>query len=529
MNAAIYARVSSERQEVDLSISAQLKELRKAVQKDGNTVVNEFVDEAESGRSDDRPAFRKMINHACKQSRPFDVIYVWNFSRFARDRHDSIVNKKLLHKFGVELISVKEPIEDTPSGKFYEGIIECVDEFYSARIGEDVMRGMRESASRGFYVASHVPYGYRKTKVQDNGRDRYKLVIEPDEAVIVKRVFNEIIQGKGMTEVVKALNNDGISAPRGEKWGKTTIHGMLRNETYTGKLIWCKTSSRKQEPLVIDNAWPFIIEKPIFEKVQQLLKGRAREITHPRRVVSSFLLSGILKCGYCGKALIGHDAKSGKFSYYTCGTKLKRGAKACPAHYYNSKNLEQHVIDVIKEHILDEGNLRELIHLVNEKIDKTTCSCKEQVETINHQINDIKRRLERLYDAIERGTITDHDVAPRIRELMGKKEDLERKQWELEWQIKDRKIEMTDFDLITSYMKDLKYIFEQSASQHKKVFIRSFVREIEVLDDKATMSYTLPIIDSLTKSEETLVLSTVQYGGPLWTRTTDPGLIRTVL
>ena len=89
--AAIYARVSSDRQDVDLSISAQLRALRDYARNNSYVIVREFVDEAETGRSTARPAFQEMISLARHPQKPFEIILVWKYSRFARSREDSIV------------------------------------------------------------------------------------------------------------------------------------------------------------------------------------------------------------------------------------------------------------------------------------------------------------------------------------------------------------------------------------------------------------------------------------------------------
>jgi len=148
MKAVIYARVSSERQDVDLSISAQLRALRDYALRNSYYIVREFIDEAESGKTTDRPAFRDMVSMARRATKPFDIILVWKYSRFARNREDSIIFKTMLRKAGVQVISITEPFEDTPTGRLLEAMIESLDEFYSANLGEEVTRGMRESASR---------------------------------------------------------------------------------------------------------------------------------------------------------------------------------------------------------------------------------------------------------------------------------------------------------------------------------------------------------------------------------------------
>jgi site-specific DNA recombinase len=112
MKVVLYARVSSDKQDVDLSISGQLRNLREYALRNGYEIVREFVDEAESGRSaSSRPAFNEMIALS-KAKRPlFEIILVWKLSRFARSRMDSITYKALLRSRGIKLVSINEPLE----------------------------------------------------------------------------------------------------------------------------------------------------------------------------------------------------------------------------------------------------------------------------------------------------------------------------------------------------------------------------------------------------------------------------------
>ena len=157
MDVAIYARVSSDKQDVDLSISAQLRALIQFAEAQGHHVVRQFVDEVESGRSIHRAEFQEMISLARRKPPPFQAILVWKLSRFARNRKDSILYKSFLKKQGVKVISINEPLNDSPTGGMMEGIIEVLDEFYSANLAQDVVRGMKEAASRGFWVSAGTP------------------------------------------------------------------------------------------------------------------------------------------------------------------------------------------------------------------------------------------------------------------------------------------------------------------------------------------------------------------------------------
>ena len=164
-NVALYARVSSDRQDVDLSVSAQLRALRGYAETNGYIVAREYVDEAESGRIADRPQFRKMLDEASKPTAPFHEILVWKFSRFTRKREHAVAFKSMLRKRGIKVVSITEHVDDSPTGKLMEAIIESVDEFYSENLAQEVTRGMREAAIRGFWVSTYAPFGYRKVSV----------------------------------------------------------------------------------------------------------------------------------------------------------------------------------------------------------------------------------------------------------------------------------------------------------------------------------------------------------------------------
>ena len=166
---ALYARVSSDRQDVDLSVAAQLRALRDYAEKHDNLVAREYVDEAESGRIADRPQFQKMLDEAAKPEAPFKEILVWKFSRFTRKREHAVAFKSMLRRRGVRVVSITEQADDTPTGKLLEAIIESIDEFYSENLAQEVTRGMREAASRGFWMSAYAPYGYRR--VPRPGRD----------------------------------------------------------------------------------------------------------------------------------------------------------------------------------------------------------------------------------------------------------------------------------------------------------------------------------------------------------------------
>ena len=405
--AALYARVSSDRQDVDLSVSAQLRALRDYAEKNGYLVAREYVDEAESGRIADRPEFRKMIDEASRPNSPFQEILVWKFSRFTRKREHAVAFKSMLRRKGVRVVSITEHADDTPTGKLMEAIIESVDEFYSENLAQEVTRGMREAASRGFWVTSRVPYGYRRLMVQDGAKKRPTLEPDPATSPIVKRIFDMAQAGKGILDICRTLNDEGVANPTGKLWSKNGVHIILRNETYTGTLVWGTKAKDKAEPVRVEKAFPAIVSKTQFRRVNRLMHSRAPNKAHPRRVGSSYLLSGLVKCHKCRRALSGQDSKSGKFSYYVCQSLQKRGSGACDAPRLNARRFEELVVDKIRTNILTEGCIRELVKLVDEQMDGVAGEQRQILASVESELADVRRRLERLYNLVE---TTDMDI-----------------------------------------------------------------------------------------------------------------------
>jgi site-specific DNA recombinase len=521
MKVALYCRVSSDSQDVSLSISAQLKALREYAQRNGHIIVQEYVEEAESGRSiSKRPAFREMLSAAKGSAKPFDAILVYKYSRFARNRADSIAFKTILRKLGIQVISITEPADNSPTGRLMEAIIEDLDEFYSDNLGEEVTRGMRESVSRGFYLSTKPPYGYHKVRVMDGVKQRTRLEINPAQAQTVISIFDDVLAGKGIIDIVRGLNDKGLASPKGKGWNKTGLYAILKNEIYTGTFVWGRHSKRGNPPVRAENAFPVIIKKDVFARTQNLVSSRAPRVIHPRRTASRFLLSGLVVCGQCGKALIGQDAKSGKFSYYVCGSLIKKGAGSCTTPYLNSSKFENLVVKKIKEHILTVENLSKLVDLVNEEIDVLSNGYADELETILRELGGLDQRLDNLYNIIESGKIEMDLIKPRLLELKQQRDRLVARKAELETLLSQRKIELADRDLVGRYVEDLRNFLGSSELPSRKAFIKGFVKEIKVTGNEGHIYYNFPIPPDGCEEEKFGVPSIVRYGGRSWSRTT---------
>jgi DNA invertase Pin-like site-specific DNA recombinase len=155
--AVIYARYSSEKQ-TEQSIEGQLRVCQEFAERYDYQIVDTYIDRATTGRNDDREAFQRMLKDSAKGH--FQFVIVYKLDRFARNRYDSAINKAVLKKNGVKVLSACEQITDTPEGIILEAMLEGYAEYYSAELSQKVKRGVRENRIKGHFTGGFVLYGY---------------------------------------------------------------------------------------------------------------------------------------------------------------------------------------------------------------------------------------------------------------------------------------------------------------------------------------------------------------------------------
>ncbi len=308
--AAAYIRVSTDEQ-ADQSPESQLIEIRKFAA--GNNILLPedliFVDEGISGkRSENRPAFLRMIGAAREDPPPFDMILLWKFSRFARNQEESIVYKALLRKqCGVDVVSVSEPLPGGPFASLIERIIEWFDEFYSIRLSQEVKRTMAVKAERG-ELQSTPSFGY-KAKMEPG--EKTTLVPIPEEAELVREIFCRFNSGEGCYQIARWLNSMGVTTHRGNAFENRTVEYIIRNPVYIGKLRWTPTGRTRRDftnpdTIVADSTHEPIVSREVFEAAQERmaeLKAVWGYKARPTYELKDWL-SGLVRCSECGSTLI---------------------------------------------------------------------------------------------------------------------------------------------------------------------------------------------------------------------------------
>ena len=332
-------------------------------------------------------------------------------------------------------------------------------------------------------------------------------------APIVKEIFESSRRGNGLKEICKELNGRGISN-RGKRWQKNVVYYLLTNEAYTGTAVWgVKSKDEKAgESVRVEEAWPALVSRETFDAVQQGLHERAPTVQRPGRVGSQYLLSGLLRCGVCGKPYSGQGAKSGQFAYYVCGSLFREGD--CTARYLDPTRVEDLVIEKVRERILTEETITELVTLVAEEIDNLAGEVNGRLKAISAELTDVDTRLENLYQALETKQLPIEVLSHRILSLKARQDQLTAAREEAEGQLERRRADLPTTKEIRGYVSDFREFLQEGTFPERKALIRNFVQGIAIVDDEAVLTYTIPMPSDGVTSESASVLDFVQSGPP---------------
>jgi site-specific DNA recombinase len=423
--AVAYARFSSDMQREE-SVEAQLKHINEYAQKNNMVIIKEYVDRGISGKyAKERDSFMQMILDS--KQRNFQYVLIHKSNRFARNREESALYKHRLKRQGVKVIATAQDFGEGPHAVIMEALMEGLDEFYSLELANETMKGLMVNASKCQYNGGHVLFGYRVN-------DKKLYEIEPSEASVVKDIFNKIANGWSYVEVLRHLDKTGKRTRRGNKFGKNSLHDMLRNERYTGVYIFNETSRRdkftgkrinrvkkpKEEMIRINGGMPQIVPTIIWKKVQEIMDKRKCRTRSAKR---GFLLTGFIECGLCGSAYVGSTSttKYTQKGYYIC-TRKKTKAD-CKNQNISQEMIEEKVIETIKSIInsIDASILAKAMNKVYAELSKDAIHEKKQLEK---EIAILDKKINNLLDIIEEGTATE-TIKNRLNENATEKSALE--------------------------------------------------------------------------------------------------------
>ena len=475
--AVVYARYSCDSQ-TEQSIEGQLRVCEQFAKNNDIAIVNTYIDRAMTGTNDQRPSFQQMLKDSTKKE--WNYILVYKLDRFSRNKYESVVHKKTLKENGIKVISAMENIPDTPEGIILESLLEGMNQYYSAELSQKIKRGMNETRLKGYFQGGNLLYGYKL--------DGRKIIINEEQAEIVRYVYRQYEQGVYAKDIVKELNEKNITF-KGKPFDNHKIYEIIQNEKYSGKYY--------HNDQLIDNMYPQIVPDDLYQKVRQIsLKNKVGR----RCKETTFLLRGKIKCGYCGLSINGESSKprSGNtFYYYRCSGR-KNKINDCQKRSIAKEKLEKIVIDnVIKK--LNEPELMD-------KIVKKLLITQEQQQSSNQELVIMQKQkkqlesiLENLVRAIEQGVIT-KTTTERIKTTEDKIAALDQ-QILIEQNKSNSKI--TENEIREYYNKAL--------SRKIPFLINILIKEIKLYDDKMEITLYSPIKKSPDDNQGLLFYETITH------------------
>lgn len=316
MKAVIYARYSSDRQTED-SIEAQLRACNDYACAKGFSVVGVYKDEAISGKGTktaSRTQYQKMLRDCDKGL--FDTILVHKYDRVARSLAEHVNLEAKLQAKDIALIATAQDFGITNEAKIMRSLMWVLSEYYIDNLSDEVKKGHKENALKALHNGGVAPFGYDVVN---------KLYVVNDlEAGYVRRIFQCAAQREGFVDILREMEEAGIKGKRGKTLKYTQIYEMLRNEKYTGVYVYSQKMAKnradrrtKPDAIRIENAFPAIIDRPLFEEVQQIMSERKQ--TGKK---GNYLCSGLVYCN-CGAKMHGLSPtrKGHTYSYYSCSKK----------------------------------------------------------------------------------------------------------------------------------------------------------------------------------------------------------------
>ena len=430
MRVAIYARVSTERQaEKNLSIPDQLKQLRDYSAIKGFEISKEYIDEGVSATDDKRPAFREMVADAMQKDHPFSMILVLTTSRFFREAYLARYYKRRLQKKGIKVKAIHQEVSEDHTGEFVEGIFELIDQHESQMIGFHTLRGMKENARRGFCNGSRPKYGLKFEPVTDErGNPKKKIVPDPAETPIVQEIFDRYLSFQGARQIAEALNKKG-EPYRGRPWTKNTVLTIISDPAYSGTFYFNKynhkTGTRKPREEWIEIKIPSIVSDQTWERAQAIRRERDPKTTNPAITGSKTLLTGFTFCGYCGSGMQMETAKGGSYTYYNCRNYVRSGKSVCRGQRIPAPELEGAVLHHMAQRLFTKDRVKKILIGVGSSARSMIRRSKNLRNKLTIERKDIESRLQKQYEAIEKGVVNSSDVSERISQLKAKRAEID--------------------------------------------------------------------------------------------------------
>ena len=521
--AAIYARVSGERQRDDNTIASQTEALIAYAEDHGYSVAPDMIieDDGYTGAVLERPGLERVRDLAAEGR--IDTVLVHAPDRLSRRYAYQVLIIEELARQGVETVFVNAPSMKTPEDHLLVQFQGMIAEYERAQILERSRRGKLHRARRGeIAVLGGAPYGYRYHKKAPDS-DAFYEIVEP-QASVVREVYRYYTcDHMSIGAITCRLNERAVSTSTGRsRWERSTVWAMLRNPAYKGKACFGKTRQLPRKcvtrPLRLRRGvasgttgghekpreeWieipvPAIVSEETFALAEERLE--MNKIHAPRRTKTPSVVQGLVSCGKCGYALSRTSARTSarKISYYRClGSDSWRHLNGPMC---DSRPVRQDLLDdVVWGEVV---RLLEDPALIGAEIDRRLQAARasdpnqQRESDLRHRLIRVRKSIDRLVNAYQEELITIDELRDRTPELRRQEQALNRELQSAVDRVKDREIYLRLAETLTGFLARLRSSAETLDIAERQRIVRLIVKEVLVTEDKITIRHSIPISES---------------------------------
>ena len=502
MRAALYARVSTERQADRGTIGSQLQLLRQHIAEVGDELVGEYADDGHSGARLDRPGLDALRDAA--EAGLIERVWCLSPDRLARAYAYQVLVLDELDRFGVVVAFTDSPglTADDPQSILLTQVQGVIAEYEKAKIAERHRRGRLFRARAGEVVTWKTAYGYRRIP-RSTATGQAHLEIYQPEAVVVRRIFTDRAAGITVREICRRLNADAIPSPTGKPtWGTSTISRLLRNEAYIGRVYYNRTElvpdrrpTRHHRQVWRDrDEWipidcPRIISDELFQAAGRVATDNTK--WSPRRAEpGQWLLKGLVKCGVCGVGTNCHKmrGRNGTWHrYYHCRNHdpLRAGGESrrCPERNIRADALDTFVFDHIRTAITRPDLLlagEQAVTLRTPIPDDELLAA--ELARLDRKLDAADAERRRLLDLYQAGLIDLPELQRRATEVSSRRKELQHKRTSLA----DQRAALTRDNQLRSRVHDfaarVHTIIDTLDDTQKQQLLRLLIEDVRVTD-----------------------------------------------
>jgi len=518
--AAIYARVSSDRQKENHTIASQLAALTEYAEAHGYLVPAEwrFQDEGYSGATLLRPGLEALRDLAAAGH--LEAVLVYSPDRLSRKYAYQVLLAEELSRCGVELVFLKAPSGTTPEDQLLVQFQGMIAEYERAQIAERSRRGKRHRARQGsISVLSGAPYGYRYVRKSDTAAAYYEVI--ESEAAVVRRVYQAYTQqGLSINAIARLLNEEHIPTRTGTtRWERSTVWGLLRNPAYRGRACYGKTELRPRQRITrplrkrqglasrdsanherprqdwIEIAVPALVSEETFALAQEQLEQNKRH--SPRRTLEPSLLQGMLVCERCGYALYRCSTRTSarKLSYYRClGSDAYRHLQGavCDNPPVRQDQLDAVVWKELLRLLEDPSVIQEELNRRLEAARKAD-PLKQREELLHREHARLEKSMDRLLNAYQEGLASLEQLRGRMPELRKQQQAVQAELQSLEAATVDHAHCLRLVETLTGFCARLRLRADTLEVTERQKIVRLLVKEILVGRDTLTIRHSIRI------------------------------------